>query len=200
MFMAFDHLSNSANNHQQQLFQSHNNSSSFLFSGLMEIQQQRDVTRLLEAEAEADDEKKDSSVLCEAGESGSIDVQSCDDTTGIMKQHHRQKLKQAAAAKKIKKHRYAFQTRSHVDILDDGYRWRKYGQKAVKNNKFPRSYYRCTHQGCNVKKQVQRLSKDETIVITTYEGVHSHPIQKSTDNFEHILTQMQIYNTSASSI
>ncbi|RVW52596.1 putative WRKY transcription factor 75 [Vitis vinifera] len=40
--------------------------------------------------------------------------------------------------KKIRKHRFAFQTRSHVDILDDGYRWRKYGQKAVKNNKFPR--------------------------------------------------------------
>lgn len=40
--------------------------------------------------------------------------------------------------KKIKKSRFAFQTRSQVDILDDGYRWRKYGQKAVKNNKFPR--------------------------------------------------------------
>ncbi|KAL3611855.1 hypothetical protein D5086_002875 [Populus alba] len=41
--------------------------------------------------------------------------------------------------KKIRKPKYAFQTRSQVDILDDGYRWRKYGQKAVKNNKFPRS-------------------------------------------------------------
>nr|GME11126.1 probable WRKY transcription factor 75 [Ipomoea batatas] len=71
--------------------------------------------------------------------------------------------------------------------------WRKYGQKAVKNNRFPRSYYRCTHQGCNVKKQVQRLSKDEGVVVTTYEGVHSHPIEKSTDNFENILSQMQIY-------
>lgn len=40
--------------------------------------------------------------------------------------------------KKIKKPKYAFQTRSQVDILDDGYRWRKYGQKAVKNNNFPR--------------------------------------------------------------
>ncbi|KAG2706557.1 hypothetical protein I3760_05G109000 [Carya illinoinensis] len=95
--------------------------------------------------------------------------------------------------KKVRKPRYAFQTRSQVDILDDGYRWRKYGQKAVKNNKFQRSYYRCTHQGCNVKKQVQRLTKDEGIVETTYEGMHSHPIQKSTDNFEHILSQMQIY-------
>ncbi|KAF4390547.1 hypothetical protein F8388_006044 [Cannabis sativa] len=98
--------------------------------------------------------------------------------------------------KKARKPRYAFQTRSQVDILDDGYRWRKYGQKAVKNNKFPRSYYRCTHQGCNVKKQVQRLTKDEGIVVTTYEGMHSHTIDKSTDNFEHILSQMQIYTTS----
>ncbi|KAF8399992.1 hypothetical protein HHK36_015865 [Tetracentron sinense] len=96
--------------------------------------------------------------------------------------------------KKIKKPRFAFQTRSQVDILDDGYRWRKYGQKAVKNNKYPRSYYRCTHQGCIVKKQVQRLSKDEAIVVTTYEGIHTHPIEKSTDNFEHILSQMQIYS------
>ncbi|KAL8224512.1 hypothetical protein R6Q57_019987 [Mikania cordata] len=97
--------------------------------------------------------------------------------------------------KKIRKPKCAFQTRSQVDILDDGYRWRKYGQKAVKNSKFPRSYYRCTYQGCNVKKQVQRLSKDEGVVLTTYEGTHSHPIEKPNDNFEHILTQMQIYSS-----
>ncbi|GFY87588.1 WRKY DNA-binding protein 45 [Actinidia rufa] len=95
--------------------------------------------------------------------------------------------------KKIRKPRFAFQTRTQVDILDDGYRWRKYGQKAVKNNKFPRSYYRCTHLGCNVKKQVQRQSKDEGVVITTYEGVHNHPIQKPMDNFEQILSQMHMY-------
>lgn len=46
--------------------------------------------------------------------------------------------KKKGSEKKIRKPRYAFQTRSQVDILDDGYRWRKYGQKAVKNNKFPR--------------------------------------------------------------
>ncbi|XP_016196743.1 probable WRKY transcription factor 50 isoform X2 [Arachis ipaensis] len=33
--------------------------------------------------------------------------------------------------------RFAFQTRSVDDILDDGYRWRKYGQKAVKNSTYP---------------------------------------------------------------
>ncbi|XP_078160818.1 WRKY DNA-binding protein 75 [Carex rostrata] len=114
-------------------------------------------------------------------------------------EHFDVKNEKKKGQKKEKKPRYAFQTRSQVDILDDGYRWRKYGQKAVKNNKFPRSYYRCTHQGCNVKKQVQRLSKDEGVVVTTYEGMHTHPIEKSNDNFEHILNQMQIYSTFAPS-
>ncbi|WCJ36288.1 WRKY DNA-binding protein 75 [Euphorbia peplus] len=96
---------------------------------------------------------------------------------------------------KEKKHRYAFQTRSQVDILDDGYRWRKYGQKTVKDSIFPRSYYKCTHSGCNVKKQVQRSSKDEEIVITTYDGNHNHPIDKSTaDTFEDILTHIHTHH------
>ena len=30
------------------------------------------------------------------------------------------------------------QIESEVDILDDGYRWRKYGQKVVKGNPNPR--------------------------------------------------------------
>lgn len=29
-------------------------------------------------------------------------------------------------------------TKSDVDHLEDGYRWRKYGQKAVKNSPYPR--------------------------------------------------------------
>lgn len=35
--------------------------------------------------------------------------------------------------------RYAIQTRTEVDVIDDGYRWRKYGQKPVKNSAHPRS-------------------------------------------------------------
>uniref|UniRef100_A0A803PI46 WRKY domain-containing protein n=1 Tax=Cannabis sativa TaxID=3483 RepID=A0A803PI46_CANSA len=122
-------------------------------------------------------------------------IQSSINAHGQVMKLEKRKGDQINSNKKARKPRYAFQTRSQVDILDDGYRWRKYGQKAVKNNKFP-SYYRCTHQGCNVKKQVQRLTKDEGIVVTTYEGMHSHTIDKSTDNFEHILSQMQIYTTS----
>ncbi|XP_057470412.1 probable WRKY transcription factor 48 [Actinidia eriantha] len=71
--------------------------------------------------------------------------------------------------------RFAFMTRSEVDHLDDGYRWRKYGQKAVKNSPFPRSYYRCTTPSCGVKKRVERSSDDRSIVVTTYEGTHTHP-------------------------
>ncbi|XP_054792442.1 probable WRKY transcription factor 57 [Prosopis cineraria] len=76
--------------------------------------------------------------------------------------------------KRIRQPRFAFMTKSEVDHLEDGYRWRKYGQKAVKNSPFPRSYYRCTNSKCMVKKRVERSSDDPTIVITTYEGQHCH--------------------------
>ncbi|XP_014631997.1 probable WRKY transcription factor 43 isoform X2 [Glycine max] len=93
----------------------------------------------------------------------------------------------------IKQHRYVFQTKSPVDVLDDGYQWRKYGKKIVKNNKFP-SYYRCSHQDCNVKKQIQRHSRDEQIVVTTYEGTHTHPVDKSAESFDQILGNLLIGN------
>ncbi|KAF5475203.1 hypothetical protein F2P56_007033 [Juglans regia] len=78
--------------------------------------------------------------------------------------------------KKQREPRFAFMTKSEVDHLEDGYRWRKYGQKAVKNSPFPRSYYRCTTQKCTVKKRVERSFQDPSTVITTYEGQHNHPI------------------------
>lgn len=70
--------------------------------------------------------------------------------------------------------RVVVETRSAVDIVNDGYRWRKYGQKMVKGNPNPRSYYRCSNAGCPVKKHVERASRDEKMVITTYEGRHDH--------------------------
>ncbi|CAH1434194.1 unnamed protein product [Lactuca virosa] len=77
--------------------------------------------------------------------------------------------------KKEREARFAFMTRTEIDHLDDGYRWRKYGQKAVKNSPFPRSYYRCTSASCNVKKRVERCMGDPSFVVTTYEGQHIHP-------------------------
>ncbi|XP_078155325.1 WRKY transcription factor SUSIBA2-like [Carex rostrata] len=72
--------------------------------------------------------------------------------------------------------RVVVQTVSEVDILDDGYRWRKYGQKVVKGNPNPRSYYKCTNMGCPVRKHVERASHDPKSVITTYEGKHNHDV------------------------
>ncbi|PQP92828.1 WRKY transcription factor 1 [Prunus yedoensis var. nudiflora] len=70
--------------------------------------------------------------------------------------------------------RVVVQTMSEADIVNDGYRWRKYGQKLVKGNPNPRSYYRCSNPGCPVKKHVERASHDSKVVIATYEGQHDH--------------------------
>ncbi|CAL9211704.1 unnamed protein product [Musa hybrid cultivar] len=59
-------------------------------------------------------------------------------------------------------------------IADDGYKWRKYGQKSIKNSPNPRSYYRCTNPRCNAKKQVERSLEDPEMLIVTYEGLHLH--------------------------
>ncbi|KAG6389258.1 hypothetical protein SASPL_150723 [Salvia splendens] len=91
--------------------------------------------------------------------------------------------------------RVAFHTRSEEDILDDGFKWRKYGQKSVKNSIHPRSYYRCTHHTCNVKKQIQRLSKDNSVVVTTYEGIHNHPCEKLMETLSPLLKQLQFLST-----
>ncbi|KAI5647520.1 hypothetical protein M9H77_33525 [Catharanthus roseus] len=87
--------------------------------------------------------------------------------------------------RKLREPRFCFQTRSDVDVLDDGYKWRKYGQKVVKNSLHPRSYYRCTHNNCRVKKRVERLSEDCRMVITTYEGRHNHTPCDDSNSSEH---------------
>ncbi|KDP22813.1 hypothetical protein JCGZ_00400 [Jatropha curcas] len=82
----------------------------------------------------------------------------------------------AAGSRTVREPRIVVQTTSDIDILDDGYRWRKYGQKVVKGNPNPRSYYKCTSIGCPVRKHVERASHDTRAVITTYEGKHNHDV------------------------
>ncbi|XP_066315296.1 WRKY transcription factor WRKY24-like [Miscanthus floridulus] len=81
-----------------------------------------------------------------------------------------------AGNRTVREPRVVVQTMSDIDILDDGYRWRKYGQKVVKGNPNPRSYYKCTTAGCPVRKHVERASHDLRAVITTYEGKHNHDV------------------------
>ncbi|KAL0905862.1 hypothetical protein M5K25_024307 [Dendrobium thyrsiflorum] len=81
-----------------------------------------------------------------------------------------EKNKGKGRGKKESRPRFVFQTRSESDILDDGFRWRKYGQKKVKNCSFP---------------------SDAAIVVTTYEGVHNHPCEKLMETLSPLLNQMQ---------
>ena len=37
-----------------------------------------------------------------------------------------------------------------------------------------RNYYRCSSEGCGLKKRVERDRDDPRYVITTYDGVHNH--------------------------
>lgn len=47
-------------------------------------------------------------------------------------------VESAASLKAVSEPKIIVQTTSEVDLLDDGYRWRKYGQKVVKGNPYPR--------------------------------------------------------------
>lgn len=48
-----------------------------------------------------------------------------------------------------------------------------------------RSYYRCTSASCNVKKRVERSFSDPSVVMTTYEGQHTHPSPLTSRQFSH---------------
>ncbi|CAH9089686.1 unnamed protein product [Cuscuta epithymum] len=59
---------------------------------------------------------------------------------------------------------------------EDGYSWRKYGQKDILGAKYPRSYYRCTYRqmhNCWAIKQVQRSDGDSSLFEITYKGAHT---------------------------
>ncbi|XP_071715487.1 probable WRKY transcription factor 49 [Rutidosis leptorrhynchoides] len=71
--------------------------------------------------------------------------------------------------------KYILKMKSNNNVMeDDGYKWRKYGQKSIKNSSNPRSYYKCTNPRCGAKKQVERSNDDPETLIITYEGLHLH--------------------------
>ncbi|KAL6619060.1 hypothetical protein ACP70R_034199 [Stipagrostis hirtigluma subsp. patula] len=59
---------------------------------------------------------------------------------------------------------------------EDGFLWRKYGQKDIQNSKYPRTYFRCSYKhdnGCVATRQVQQLEEDPSLYVVTYFGEHT---------------------------
>ncbi|KAG5387721.1 hypothetical protein IGI04_029262, partial [Brassica rapa subsp. trilocularis] len=72
------------------------------------------------------------------------------------------------------------QMESEENNLDDGYSWKKYGQRLIMGNQNTRSYYKCTFAGCDVKKHVERRADNVKLLVITYYGNHEHdaPVQR----------------------
>lgn len=84
-----------------------------------------------------------------------------------------------------------YPSRGVARACEDGYNWRKYGQKNVKTSQYPRSYYKCTHPNCKVKRKLQ-CSPDGQITEIMYDGVHCHPRQQR--NRQEILRTSFLHN------
>ncbi|XP_058110666.1 WRKY DNA-binding transcription factor 70-like [Magnolia sinica] len=104
---------------------------------------------------------------------------SCSDDRGVKNSGHSKKIPVAKDRRGTYKRRRTSDTWTKVSAtpIDDGYSWRKYGQKEILGARFPRSYFRCTHkndQGCQATKQVQQTEDDgPSMYRITYMGHHT---------------------------
>ncbi|KAF3327360.1 putative WRKY transcription factor 70 [Carex littledalei] len=76
--------------------------------------------------------------------------------------------------------------------IDDGFTWRKYGQKEIFSAKYPRSYFRCTYkheENCQATRQVQQSEQQPGMYEITYIGDHTCKQAK-----KHCQEQEQSYN------
>ncbi|XP_073032985.1 WRKY transcription factor 55-like [Primulina eburnea] len=67
---------------------------------------------------------------------------------------------------------------------EDGFKWKKYGQKEILGHAYPRSYYICTQQKlrhCPAKKQVQRLDNEPFVFEVTYRNNHICRVPSASD-------------------
>lgn len=63
---------------------------------------------------------------------------------------------------------------SHAPVHKDGFKWRKYGQKHVKGNIYPRNYYKCTVPDCPARKYVEILVDRDGVESESVDYVNEH--------------------------
>ncbi|KAK9123408.1 hypothetical protein Sjap_013010 [Stephania japonica] len=69
-----------------------------------------------------------------------------------------------------------------LSLPEDGYAWKKYGQKFIKNIGKVRSYFRCQRSDCTAKKRAEWSPSNVANVRIIYEGTHSHATENSSSS------------------
>ncbi|XP_039132656.1 probable WRKY transcription factor 54 isoform X2 [Dioscorea cayenensis subsp. rotundata] len=67
----------------------------------------------------------------------------------------------------------------------DGYQWKKYGEKDIKNSDFRRTYYKCTNEECKARKKVQQQDKNmpsNFMVIYDMQHICNNTVQETKKN------------------
>ncbi|XP_040992982.1 probable WRKY transcription factor 43 [Juglans microcarpa x Juglans regia] len=59
-------------------------------------------------------------------------------------------------------------------LPEDGYEWKKYGQKFIKNVGKVRSYFKCQRSNCGAKKRADWSTSEAGSLRVVYDGLHSH--------------------------
>nr|QCV57303.1 WRKY transcription factor [Fagopyrum tataricum] len=89
---------------------------------------------------------------------------------------HRASKKRKTWPKRVETVKVSTQEGGAEGNVNDGYSWRKYGQKTILGATFPRGYYRCSHRSsrnCYATKQVQKSTEDPTLLQLVYKGHHT---------------------------
>ncbi|XP_044507084.1 probable WRKY transcription factor 58 isoform X2 [Mangifera indica] len=67
-----------------------------------------------------------------------------------------------------------------LDLPEDGYEWKKYGQKFIKGIGKFRSYFKCQKANCMAKKRADWSPSEPGSVRIAYENEHSHGSNNTT--------------------
>ncbi|KAK2447893.1 putative WRKY transcription factor [Trifolium repens] len=60
-------------------------------------------------------------------------------------------------------------------LLEDEWRWKKYGRKSIKGSPHSRSYYKCSSfKDCPARLQFEKSETEENTYVVTYRGNHDH--------------------------